>query len=69
MAYHNIGYCSKKVGKVGRIKDVELAVVRGLDRYKNQYGNRERREVKRLSHNLDPELKGGSGSNSNSVND
>ena len=40
-------------------EDAVLTVAVGLDGHKNQYGNRERREVKRLSHNLDIELKGG----------
>ena len=50
-------------------EDAVLAVAVGVDRHKNQYGNREMREVKRLNHNLDSELKGGPGSNGNSAND
>ena len=46
-----------------------LAVAMGLDGHKNQYGNREMREVKRLNHNLDSELMEGSSNNGNSAND
>ncbi|XP_027154945.1 uncharacterized protein LOC113757259 [Coffea eugenioides] len=50
-------------------EDVVLAVAVGLDRHKNQYGNRERKEVKQLSRNLGPERKGGSGGNGDSTDD